>query len=738
MVMPRCVPPGSCGWNGPGVVRTSSDIRAELADRVVRYEITETFRNMGGGLGEADYLFPLPSGAAFKDLKLSINGEMVSGEALDAQEARGVYEEIVRRRRDPALVEWMGFGLLRARIFPIAAGEEKRVVVRFQTVAPREGDAVRIDYLLGGRNETGARMWPAVATRPLIRLGAEIPSDQWTFTLSYPTGDHYGPAYSPTHAIATEDAGDRRIVRATGTGQDLTILLPVPRHDGASVSVLPYAPGGTDGYALITVTPPAIREAATPRDVTLVIDVSGSMGGRKIEQARAAGHQLLATLSPHDRFRLIDFSTDVRSFRDDFVFATPANIHAAETYLDDLDADGSTNLAGALAAALARPVEAGSMLRGEPSDTTRLRLVLFVTDGEPTVGERNPDAIVAHAVEQLHHTRLFTFGLGADVNAPLLEQLALQGHGTAQFVRPEESVERAVSLVAHRLTNPVVTDLTVATEGAHLEHTSPDGAVDLFAGQDLVLLTRYRGTGRTQFRFTGHSSTGAVTWTSTADFPERDRRNAFVARLWATQRLGYLTAERRRSGGSSEIDAEIKALGEEYGIPTEFTSYLVCEPTAVALQSGPRPDDQGIAPAAPRGQAWGVAGGMARSDRTFEAAKASATQRSATSLATLDSVAAMAPGAGGGNSMRRAGDRTLMWQDSVWVDTRYHMGVRIVRVAPYSAAYFALLDALPDLRAEFAVADRIRIAGRAVAIEITPAGVAEFDAGELADIRAAW
>ena len=733
MVIPRCLPQGPCGWNGPGVVRTSSDIRAELANRVVRYEITETFRNMGGGLGEADYLFPLPSGAAFQDLKLSIDGEMVAGEALGAQEARGVYEEIVRRRRDPALVEWMGYGLLRARIFPIAAGEEKRVVVRFQAVAPREGDAVRIDYLLGGPNNAGPRFGPVALLRPAMRREGDVPSDPWAFTLTYPTADGYGPPYSPTHSITTEDADGRRVVHATGAGRDLTILLPIAHHEGASVAVLPYAPGGTDGYALITVTPPAIRETATPRNVTFVIDVSGSMSGRKIEQARAAGRELLATLTPRDRFRMIDFSTDVRTFRDDFVFATPSHVKEAETYLDDLEADGSTNLAGALAAALTRPSDAGVELHDAATDGSRLHLVLFVTDGEPTVGERNPDAIVAHAVQDLGHTRIFTFGLGADVNAPLLEQLALQGHGTAQFVRPDESVERAVSLVAHRLTNPVVTDLTVSADGVHLEHTSPDGPVDLFAGQDLILLTRYRGAGHTQLRFSGHSAAGPISWASAVDFPDRDRANAFVARLWATQRIGYLEAERHRSGASSDVDAEIRSLGEEYGIPTEFTSYLVREPASIAVQPGLLPDNQSIAPAAP----WtGVIGGGARL-QSFEAAKSAAGQRAATLLAMANATGA--PGAAGAAaSIRRAGDRTLVWRDSLWVDTRYRDGVRIVRIAPYSAAYFALLDAIPDLRPAFAVGDRIRLAGRTVAIEVSTAGLSELDPGDLAAIRAAW
>jgi Ca-activated chloride channel family protein len=232
------------------VVRTSNRVRAELAQRVVRYEITETFRNLGGRLEEADYVFPLPAHAAFSDLKLSINGELVSGETMDATQARGIYESIVRRQRDPALVEWMGYGMLRARIFPVVPGEEKTVVVRYDMVVPREGDALRIDYGRGSAPRAiGPMGWNA---RP-------VGDAESSFTLTYAEADGYGTPYSPTHALSTSEVDGRWTVRTTGGEPDVTILLPVRQPGGganASIVMLPYAPGGDDGFALITVTPP--------------------------------------------------------------------------------------------------------------------------------------------------------------------------------------------------------------------------------------------------------------------------------------------------------------------------------------------------------------------------------------------------------------------------------------------------------------------------------------------------
>lgn len=693
------------------ITRSRSDVRVELADRVLRYEVDERFVNRGGAVGEADYIFPLPNGAAFQDLELSINGELVSGETMNAADARRIYENIVRAQKDPALVEWMGRGLVRARIFPINPGEEKRVVVRFQSVAAREGDAFRVDYVRGG------------SVTQSSAGGAS------SFTLSYRATPDLGNPYSPTHQVDVNDRDGRRVVEVRGDARDVTLLVPARKAASASIAMLPYAPGNEDGFALITVTPPAARrEDATPRDVTLVLDVSGSMSGRKIQQARAAGHQLLGTLHPGDRFRLIDFSSEVRTFRDDFVDASNDNVSAADRYLDALEAVGGTNIEGALREALRAPTPSG-----------RLPLILFLTDGEPTVGETSPDRLATIATDANRDRgttrRIFTFGLGSDVNVSLLEQLALEGRGTSQFVRPHESVERMVGVVADRLTDPVLTDVRVRVEGnVRLTRALPSDAADVFADRDLVLLGRYSGHGAARVVVDGSRHGVPTHWESTVDFPDRERDNPFVARLWATQRVGYLSAEKRKRGGSSEIDDEIKMLGERYGIPTEFTSYLVVEPRMTAA-SGVRRDasmgvrlDQvvttGVAASAPAPSVR---------ERAFESAKAASVQRAALNLAAADSIAES-----GSVVTRRVGARTFVNRDGVWTDTRLRDGMETTTIKPYSQAYFDLLNALPELRDAFALGARVKIAGKARAIVVAENGAAELSASTLSAIIKAW
>ena len=356
----------------------------------------------------------------------------------------------------------------------------------------------------------------------------------------FPADESFGEAWSPTHKADVTTDGGRRVARVEDAVGTVTLLVPVRAGRAAALSVLTHAPSVNDGYALITLTPPLNTRGSPPRDVTFVIDVSGSMSGAKMEQARAAGRQLLNSLSRDDRFRLIAFSSEVSEFREAWTAATPEGRREAEVWVSGLSASGGTNIGGALERALEVRSPEG-----------RLGLVLFLTDGAPTVGERRPERLAARAAELRGERRVFTFGLGADVNVGLLEQLALDGAGTAHFVRPEEDVERVVGVVAEQITRPVATNLRVRAEGVSLHAMQPAGRLDLFAGQELVILVRYRGSATAgRIIITGESANGPVTWEAEARFPERRTTDAFVGRLWATQRVGWLSAARRRTGAS--------------------------------------------------------------------------------------------------------------------------------------------------------------------------------------------
>ena len=739
---PNCIhcttPVIRCGDRGPArVERTSTKVRVILADRVLRYEVVETFQNRGGNLGEADYMFPLPTNAAFEDVRLEINGELVAGETMDAGHARVEYERIVREQRDPALVEWMGAGMLRARIFPFNAGEKRSIAVRYQQVAPREGDALRVEF----------RRPDADSDRARNSLEFELPVAG------------YGEPYSPTHDVSVHREGNHRIVELRGNARDVVLLVPVPRNSAASIGVLTHAAGSSEKFALVTIAPPASGALTASRDVTFVLDVSGSMSGGKLAQAKAAGRQLLNTLNADDRFRMVDFSTDVHTFRDNFIPATRANITAAQEYLDNLKAEGSTNISGALQDAL----EAARR-----QSTERLSLMLFVTDGEPTVGLRNPIAITDSVRAWRGRVRLFTFGLGADVNSSLVEQLALDGRGLAHFVRPDESVERMVGLVASRLQRPVVTEIRVEGEGVRLLQQYPAAPTDLYAGQELVLLTRYEGSGSGAIRVTGQGPNGRVEWRTAVSFPDRSNANAFVPRLWATQRIGWLSAERRRDGGSAELDDELRTLGLRYGIPTELTSYMVREPRAMPVnqRSGSGAGSAGgrggfAASTPPLGASVDLAGRnaaaspaqtsadqsakrMAAPEAAFEQAKSASAQRAVRSVAMLDSISDAADRREGESAAtsRYVSGRQFKLSQGVWTDAGLLRGDKTaawtLKVQPYSPAWFAVLRAVPSLKDALSLGDRVRVAGKSVVLEVATDGVTSLDNATVTRFTTAW
>lgn len=718
------------------VERTDRDVRVTLDGRVLRYEVTERWTNHGRTVGEADYVLPLPRGAAFEDLALEIDGELVTGEALDATRARRVYEEIVRQRKDPALVEWMGMGLFRTRIFPIQPGETRTVVVRFRAVAEREGDALRVDV-------------PAPRGQGTRDGGTDL-AFRWS------AGSGFGEAWSPTHRVTTGREGARRIARVADATGTVTLLLPVRAGSGAALGVLTHAPARGEGYALITLTPPVVRRAATPRDITFVLDVSGSMSGGKLEQAKAAGRQFLASLAPQDRFRLVAFSNDAEAFRDDWSAVNATTRRAAERWLDGLRAVGGTNIGAALDLALdtdglgtrrGRPAHEVEVRDGVRRRVDRLSLVLFLTDGAPTVGERRAERLAQRAAELRGDTRVFTFGLGADVNSALLEQLALDGAGTAHFVRPEEDVERVVGVVAQRLTQPVATGLRIRAEGVTLHAVQPAGRLDLFAGQELVVLARYRGSDdRGRIVITGETPEGRVTWQAPARFPAVRTQDAFVGRLWATQRVGWLSAERRRSGASRELDAEMRELGERWGIPTELTSYLVLEPGMDQAQLSPRVmplgtlgrgarpervlDSPNSVSPATRADA-GVAA-AAPAVTQFEAAKQAAAMREARSVADLAERE-------DATRVRRTATRQFTLVDGEWVDVRTPAErARQLRIRPFSKAYFAAMEQVPELREAFALGERVRVHGRAMTVVLAADGVEQLDAAALSALTRDW
>ena len=670
-----------------GVVRTASRVSVVVDGPVARVEVEEQFRNSGGGLAEGSYLYPLPGEAVFQNFSLWMGEREIRGEVMQADEARGIYEEIVRRRRDPALLSLASHGLVRAQVFPIAPGETRKVVLRYTQLLDRAGDALHFRYALGERGPSG----PGI-----VRVRAA-------------DGARFGAPYSPTHPLtATRSGGELTVSLDAAGGGDVELFLPLRQHL-VGTTVVTHAPAGEPGYFMLMLSPPAAAEsAAVPRDVTLIVDVSGSMSGTKLDQAKSGLIQALGTLSGADRFRLIAFSSAVRSFREGFTAATPGNLRDAREFVNGLVADGGTNIEGALDAALDTSAE-----------ESRLGLIVFMTDGLPSIGERSPERLAERAGRRRGAARVFTVGVGHDVNTYLLDRLAAEGHGSASYVAPEANVETAMSALLGKMRFPALMNLRVASAPVRLEQQSPGALPDLFYGEELVVLGRYDGAGSGPLVIEGERNGRRERFSADVRFPRSEPGNDFVARLWASRRVGDLTRQIRLEGPGPDLISQVRDLGLRYGILTEYTSYLVQEPTVIA--AGGLRRELAAPPAAQSGRA------------AFDAASRSAALSGAGNLAAAKALEIpLVPDRSSG--VRRAGGRLFTLQRGVWTDAAQVDSLHVTTVAPFSPAYFALVRALPELVPCLAVGDAVLVAGRRASVRVAPDGIVAWPAGHLANL----
>ncbi|MEP6574025.1 MAG: VIT domain-containing protein, partial [Gemmatimonadota bacterium] len=692
------------------ITRISSQVHTTIEGRVARVEVEEQFRNGGGSIAEGTYLYPMPGEAVFTNFSLWMGEQEVRGEIMNADQARGVYEAIVRRLKDPALLTLAGHGLVRAQIFPVQPGETRKVVLRYTMLLDRAGDALRLHYSIGQRDQ------------PRMHAMGDGPRNDGVFSyhLTAPRADDYGTPYSPTHSITTQRVGDHlEISLAPDAAGDVEIFLPL-RRGLVGTSVVTHASDGEDGYYMLLLAPRQTADGpAVPRDLSLVVDVSGSMSGEKIQQARAALLQALGTLAPSDRFRLVAFSSTVRSFRSGFTPATSDNLREARRFVDSLEADGGTNIAGALDAVL-----------GDAVAENRLPIVLFLTDGIPSVGEQAPDRIAELAGSRIGRARIFTVGIGTDVNTYLLDRLAKEGRGSAQYVAPGANVEVAVGALLDKLRRPALVNLRVVSAPVDLTQSYPGHLPDLFYGEELVVFGRYHGTGDGQVVVEGERNGRRERFEATGTFAATAPGNEFIPRLWASRRIGELTRQIRLEGASDDLVSQVRELGLRYGILTEYTSYLVQEPGAVVNRNREdrrfEPASNNAPAAAPAAQTGKVA---------FQRAQESSRMAGASSLAEADVVAdekqASLAGPSQTAELKRIGGRLFVKTGAVWTDAAHRDSLPIVDVAPFTDAYFQLVKALPEIAPWLGAGDQVLIAGRSVGVRISPSGARSWSDKQL-------
>ncbi len=546
----------------PPLTRVQHHVTIAIEDQVAVTKVVQTFQNPTDRPQEADYVFPVPKGASVKKFAMWVDGKEIKGELVEAEKARTIYTDIVSRTRDPGLLEYMGNNLLRLRVFPVPAHGEQKLSLSYTSVA--ECDAGLVEYV-----------YP-------LRGGAKAPAGQEKFSLKATLRSQHPiqNVYSPSHAVTVKRPSDREahvaFEQGAAAGDRDFQLFYTPADKDVAVTALPYRPAGKgDGYVLLLISPRAelARTHHVARDMVFVLDTSGSMMGPKMEQARKALKFCLGNLDKRDRFALINFATTVNQYQPALAEATPGQVKQAAKWVDRLEANGGTAIDAALSAALA--------LRS--ADTSRTFTVVFFTDGQPTIGETNPDKILqAVAEKNTANTRIFTFGVGDDVNAVLLDQLANRTRAVSTYVRPEEDIEAKVSSLYAKISHPVLTNLKLSTgDTVQLTEVYPAQLPDLFHGSQLVVAGRYHGKGHTALTLTGDVGKKHREFVYEVKLPRHTgEEKAFVEDLWARRKVGYLLDQIRTNGEKKELVDEVVSLAKKHGITTPYTSYLVVPDSA--------------------------------------------------------------------------------------------------------------------------------------------------------------
>ncbi len=667
-------------------------VTVTIRDQVATTHVDQLFLNEHRWTAEGTYLFPLPAGAAVDQFVMWVDGKPITAEILQADQARQIYQDIVNRMRDPALLEYVGRDMVKASIFPIPAGEERRIELEYSQVLPVENGLVRYLYPLSTEK---------YSARPL---------EQVSIRVELQSPEPIKAVYSPSHEVYIERDGDYAALVGLEQSnvkpdKDFELYYTVSPED-VGLNLLSYREAGEDGFFLLLVAPnvEVSPDQVVAKDVVFVLDVSGSMAGEKLVQAKEAVVYTLSHLNPQDRFSVIAFSTGLRRYHDRL--APAGDWESAVDFTRRLEAMGGTDINRAL-------LEALNMV-----DPERPTTLIFVTDGLATEGVYDTPAILSNFRQAASaNVRLFSFGVGNDVDTDLLDALALDQGGTSAYVRPGQRIDEQISAFYAKVSTPVMSDVQIVLGGIQGEQMFPAQMPDLFAGSQLILAGRYREGGPMAATLSGVVNGERVTFRYPDQYLVNHGGDAFIPRLWATRAIGHYLTQIRLYGENPEWVKTIVDLSIRYGIITPYTSFLIDEDD-IFTQIG----RQTLAESTQEEMAGQAAAPSFGADAVNKAAE-EGVMREAPAPAALPTITAYMPGMANpvvvADVIRHVGSKTFVVRGDIWMDTEFDPSVMDPsRVGFLTDDYFALVAAAPGLGSYFALGEQVIVVFDGVAYQV--------------------
>lgn len=665
----------------------------QIKDQVATTRVDQVFVNDNPWTAEGTYIFPLPEGAAVSDFVMWVDGKAVHGEILEADEARTIYDDVVRRMKDPALLEYVGRKALKASVFPIPPGEERKIELEYSQILPVENGLVHYIYPLSTER---------FSSRPLedLVVRAQIESRE-----------PLKAVYSSRHEVSIDREDDYHAL----LGLEQSDVLPdrdfelfyTISSEKIGLNLLSFKEEGQDGFFLLLAAPDVKvnEEEIVVKDIILVLDTSGSMQGEKMDQAKEAARYVLDHLNPLDRFAIVSFATTTRSFSPSLQPASQAD--KGKDFLDRLEAMGSTDINRAM-------IEAVGL-----AEEVRPTTLIFLTDGLPTEGVTVTGAILDNvAREAPDNVRIFSFGVGDDVDTDLLDQISLDHGGASTYVRPGEEIDEEVSAFYRKVKIPILSDLSLDWGDIIVDQVYPQRIPDLFAGSQLILLGRYREGGPVKITLKGMVNQEERSYTYEDLSFRKEDGDDFIPRLWATRAVGYYLTQIRLYGEKQEWIDSIVSLSTRYGIITPYTSFLVQEKDIFSAQGREEviSDFEEEMAAAAAEPAFGEAAvEKAVYQKSLSAAPVGAAVPVNMSVSTgIDGTSKMVRIS---EVLKNVGSKTFLLKNDTWIDTTFDRSMKTKKVAFLGEEYFDLISQVPVLGSYFALGERVIVVHEGQAYE---------------------
>ena len=685
-------------------------LSAVLQDQVAEIKVSQLYYNPSSRPIEGIYYFPIPQGAMINQFALFVDGKKLVGELLDKEQARAIYEDIVRRNIDPALLEYADHRFFRLSLFPIPPAKERKIELTYSQILPSQEGMVRLLYPLHGELHAGRGAGPVTAPLPhpvpspaRLERPERMRSTKCreVFSVTIKSSTAIGSVYSPSHKVAVQRVSDQEVHLSyegdRSDDQGDFVLCYALTGDAMAMNLLCHRTEDKPGYFMVLITPKSSWSEGRimDKDVVFVLDTSGSMEGDKISQAKAALQYCLNALRPQDRFGLVTFSSEVHTWRSAWSLVGDGRREALN-HIRTLEARGGTNIDAALETAATFKPESG-----------RLCSVVFITDGLPTVGAQDINTILSHTATRLTSSRIFTFGVGYDVNTFLLDKVAESSRAVADYIAPEENLEEKISRFFDKVSKPVLTDLEVTLSSGKIKDQYPPRLPDLFHNDQLLLVGRYEDAGATELILKGTSENQVHRFSYRGRFAAQ-AENEFLPRLWASRKIAYLVDDMRIHGENVEVRKEVEALSKEYGVLSPFTAYIAQEDLdQTHTLSFSRPQAMGkMAAEVDHGlmslsmpSVGGVAVSMSKQLRQMKE----------------NEVVSSNP------AMKVVGVKVFELKDGEWVETRYK-GESAMTVKRNSDAHLNLLKCSPELGRYLALGEKVVVSWKGKYLRIADSG----------------